>query len=94
MFLTNAIQAAMNSMRLFELYPLWLNIRNKYFVINLIKRHVQKKYKVKQIIYDMITFYFKLSGTFPIVKNNCLQQFVIIFSKNRVTNHLRYNKVV
>ena len=43
---------------------------------------VQKNCKVKQIIYDMINFYFELLGTFPIVKNNGLQHYVNIFNKN------------
>ena len=47
--------------------------------------------KTKQIIYDMINFikqmlirifYFELSGTFPTVKNNCLQHYVNVFNKN------------
>ena len=42
-------------------------------------------------------FYFELSGTFPIVKNNCLEHYVNVFNKNIfqiITNHLRYNKTM
>ena len=50
--------------------------------------------KVKQIFYDMINFYFKLSGTFPIVKNtayNIMFTFLIKYLLDNY-NHLRYNK--
>ena len=44
----------------------------------------------------MIDFYFELSGTFPIAKNNCLQHYVNIFIKKYLldnTNHLKYNNI-
>ena len=34
------------------------------------------EYKIKQFNYDIIIIYFKLSGTFLIVKNDYLQQYV------------------
>ena len=52
--------------------------------------------KIKQIIYVLVDFYFKLSGTFLIVKNDCIQH-VNISVKNVnyiTTNHLGYNKIV
>ena len=52
------------------------------FLSILFGRHVQKDYNVKQIMYDMINFYFELAGTFPIVKNNCLQHYVNVFNIN------------
>ena len=36
------------------------------FFSTMFETHIQKNCKVKQIIYDIINFYFKLSGTFPI----------------------------
>ena len=44
--------------------------------------HVQKNCKVKQIIYDIINFYFELLRVFSIVKNNRLQHYVNVFNKN------------
>ena len=42
---------------------------------------MSRKIVKKQIVYDMINFYFKLSGTFPIVQNDCLQHYVNISIK-------------
>ena len=50
------------------------------------ERHFKKNYKIKQIIYVMISFYFKLSGIFPIFKNDCLQH-VNISTKNILDNY-------
>ena len=52
------------------------------FLSILFGRHVQKNCKVKQIIYDIINFYFELLGVFSIVKNNRLQHYVNVFNKN------------
>ena len=56
-------------------------ITSRLIRLFLFRKHVQKNCKVKQIIYDMINFYFELLETFPIIKNNCLQHYVNILIK-------------
>ena len=86
-----------------KLYIQSLQIKTLFFYMSgflhrnyiLFGRHVHKNCKVKEVIYSMINFYFKLSGTFPIVKNNSLQHYVNGFNKKNyqiITNHLSYNK--
>ena len=45
-------------------------------------RHGQKNCKVKRNYLRHDQFYFKLSGTFPIVRNNCLIHYANAFNKN------------
>ena len=42
----------------------------------------RKIFKVKKIIYKIHLFHFELSGTFPIVKNNCLQLVITFLIKD------------
>ena len=56
-------------------------------------RHVQKNHKIKQIIYDIINFYFKRLKNFPFVKNDCLQHCVKIFIKKYVFDNYKSSKV-
>ena len=44
--------------------------------------YLEDNCKVKQIIYNMLSFYFEFPGTFPIVKSNCLQRCVKVFNKS------------
>ena len=59
-----------------------LLLAEKHFIF--LKKHPRSNLKVKQIIYDMISFYFELSGAFPIVKNNCLQHYVNVFDEKNI----------
>ena len=58
------------------------NQNNYSFIFTKVIHSDYNQYKVKQMFYDTINFYFGLSRTFPIVKNSCLQHYVHVFNKN------------
>ena len=73
-------------------YPL-MALGNSYMYKKLILfgRYVQKNCKLKEIIYDIIYFYFELSGTCPIVKNNYLQH--LLYNIQYLLDNYKSSKV-
>ena len=60
----------------------------------LCRRHAQKSCKIRQIINDVIKFcLLKFLGTFPIFKNDCVQQHVSISTEKFLSDNYKSSNI-